>query len=144
MQCPKCKSDLRRVNLRGIEVDRCTSCQGLWLDYGELDQLEDTVLDDDYAKGSLMFRSSHGTLPCPRCAQPMRAFNYRAYSLELDFCQSEHGWWLDHGEEERVLALMEQQTKGLDRRASAEQEWSRFLRNAKSKSFLQKLKGLFR
>ncbi|MFQ5830020.1 MAG: zf-TFIIB domain-containing protein [Candidatus Methylomirabilia bacterium] len=144
MQCPRCKGDLRRADLQGIEVDRCSSCEGLWLDYGELDQLEDTVLDDDHAKGSLMFRSAPGGLSCPRCQQPMRAFSYRAYNLELDFCESEHGWWLDRGEEQRVLGLMEQQITGLARRASAQQEWGRFLRNARSKSFLEKVKGLFR
>lgn len=144
MRCPRCKGDLRRVAFRGIQVDRCASCQGLWLDYGELDQLEDTILDDDHVKGSLMFSSRHGDLTCPRCEQPLRAFSYRAYSLELDFCPSEHGWWLDSGEEKRVLELMEQQIKGLERRAGAETEWARFLRNVGSKSFLEKLKDLFR
>ena len=144
MQCPRCKCDLHQEKMRGIEVDRCTSCEGIWLDYGELDQLEDLVLDDDHAKGSLMFRSSAGELQCPRCQQTMRAFNYRSYNLELDFCENEHGWWLDHGEEKRVLALMKQRTKDLDRKGSAEQEWASFLRNAKSSSFLGKFKDLFR
>ncbi|MFQ5899592.1 MAG: zf-TFIIB domain-containing protein [Candidatus Methylomirabilia bacterium] len=144
MQCPRCKGNLRKMDSQGIEVDRCTSCEGLWLDYGELDQLEDRVLDDDHAKGTLMFRSRPGDLSCPRCQQPMRAFNYRAYNLELDFCESQHGWWLDPGEEKRVLELMEQQITGLARRASAEQEWARFLRNARSKPFLEKVKALFR
>ena len=144
MLCPRCKGELRQESLQGIEVDRCTSCEGLWLDYGELDQLEDVVLDDDHAKGSLMFRSRPGELPCPHCQQAMRAFNYRAYNLELDFCENEHGWWLDHGEEKRVLELMEQRIKDLGRSTSAEQEWARFLKNAKSKSFLKKVKGLLR
>ena len=144
MRCPRCEGELQQDKLQGIQVDRCTSCEGLWLDYAELDQLEDTVLDDDHAKGSLMFRSSPGKLRCPRCQQPMRAFNYRAYELELDFCESEHGWWLDRDEEKRVLELMEQRIKNLARKGTAEQEWARFLRNAKSKSFLEKFKGLFR
>jgi hypothetical protein len=30
---------LREINHRGINVDRCFSCDGLWLDAGELDVL---------------------------------------------------------------------------------------------------------
>ena len=144
MRCPRCEGELRQEDLKEIKVDRCSSCKGLWLDYGELDQLEDTVLDDDHAKGSLMFRFSPGELQCPRCQKPMRAFNYRAYNLELDFCENEHGWWLDSGEEKRVLELMGKRINDLSRSVSAQQEWGRFLKNAKSKSFLDKFKGLFR
>ncbi|MBI4336502.1 MAG: zf-TFIIB domain-containing protein [Chloroflexi bacterium] len=144
MQCPRCQGELRPEELKGIEVDRCASCHGLWLDYAELDQLEDRVLDDDHAKGSLMFRSFRSDLACPRCQQPMQAFNYRAYDLELDFCENQHGWWLDRGEEERVLQIMERRIKDLHRTGSAEQEWARFLQNTKSKSFLKKMRGLFR
>jgi len=27
------------VHYRGVEVDTCARCQGVWLDYGELDQV---------------------------------------------------------------------------------------------------------
>jgi hypothetical protein len=38
-RCPKCASPLVELHLRGIEVDRCSGCQGIWLDFGELDRL---------------------------------------------------------------------------------------------------------
>ena len=41
MKCPKCNSDLSIEKFKGVEVDRCPSCKGLWLDYHEMDQLED-------------------------------------------------------------------------------------------------------
>ena len=46
MNCPRCNDELEVENYKGIEVDRCSQCQGMWLDYGELDQLEDVVLDE--------------------------------------------------------------------------------------------------
>jgi ribosomal protein L37AE/L43A len=55
MDCPRCKTALRIEDYRGIEVDRCPQCQGMWLDYGELDQLEDKVLDKDDLKGTLVY-----------------------------------------------------------------------------------------
>jgi len=144
MDCPRCHSELRVENYQGIEVDRCPNCEGMWLDYGELDQLEDTVFDKDELKASLMFRSFEGELICPKCGGRMQRFNYRDYNLELDFCEQGHGTWLDAGEEKRVLELMEQRIKDLDRKAKAEAEWGDFLRKLGSPSFFDKVKGLFR
>lgn len=39
MKCPKCGHELREEELEGISVDRCTFCEGLWLDASELEQL---------------------------------------------------------------------------------------------------------
>ncbi len=144
MKCPRCHAELRVEDYRDIEVDRCKNCGGMWLDYGELDQLEDKVLDQDELKGGLMFRSFEGELVCPKCEGRMQRFNYRAYGVELDFCEQEHGVWLDAGEEERVLELMKQRIKDLGRKAKAEVEWGDFLAKLRSPSFLSKAKRLFR
>ncbi len=48
MKCPKCGMELIKVDYRGIEVDKCSACEGVWLDAGELDavaKLEKSVLD---------------------------------------------------------------------------------------------------
>ncbi len=39
MKCPKCGADLRTEEYHGIQVDRCTECDGLWFDAGEAEQL---------------------------------------------------------------------------------------------------------
>lgn len=36
MKCPKCGEDMSEVELSGIKVDRCTACDGLFFDKGEL------------------------------------------------------------------------------------------------------------
>ena|SRR5216117_3440215 len=43
-RCPKCAGELVPVPYRGVELDKCSRCQGVWLDFGELDQVvtEDT------------------------------------------------------------------------------------------------------
>jgi hypothetical protein len=38
-RCPKCGAELIPVPYRGIELDKCSRRQGLWLDFGELDQI---------------------------------------------------------------------------------------------------------
>jgi hypothetical protein len=47
MHCPKCGMDLIEVDYKTLKVDRCSACDGLWLDAGELEaavKLEKSVL----------------------------------------------------------------------------------------------------
>ena len=144
MKCPRCNIALKLEKYRGIEVDKCSGCEGMWLDHPELGELEDKVFDEGLVKGTMRFTSNSGDLLCPTCGKHMHWFRYRHYNLELDFCEEEHGFWLDKGEERRVLEIMEQRGKDLKRSASAEVEWNKFLSNINSKSFLDKVKDLFR
>ena len=144
MDCPKCGSNLKAQKYKGIEVDRCDSCEGMWLDYLELDQLEDTVLDSDELKGSMITRRNEGELSCPKCQAQMDQFRYRFNELWLDVCPEEHGFWLDKGEEKRVLELMEQRTRDMKRSAGAEEQWARLLGRVRNKSFFRKIKDSLR
>jgi RNA polymerase-binding transcription factor DksA len=48
MRCPKCGMELKELRFRDVQVDRCFSCNGTWLDAGELEKLakgeEDSVM----------------------------------------------------------------------------------------------------
>jgi hypothetical protein len=39
MRCPKCGVKLNTVNHHDVTVEECPSCQGMWLDRGELEIL---------------------------------------------------------------------------------------------------------
>ncbi len=39
MHCPKCGMELHPVPYRGVTLDKCFSCQGVFLDDGELEKL---------------------------------------------------------------------------------------------------------
>ena len=39
MHCPKCGMQLHEIDYKGVKVDKCVSCDGIWLDAGELEQL---------------------------------------------------------------------------------------------------------
>lgn len=39
MHCPKCGSELDEITFRGVKVDKCLACGGVFLDDGELEQL---------------------------------------------------------------------------------------------------------
>ena len=37
MKCPKCGMELIEIDYRGIKIDRCSACEGVWLDAGEIE-----------------------------------------------------------------------------------------------------------
>ena len=48
MRCPKCGMELIAIDYKGIEVDKCSECEGIWLDAGELEavsKLEKSSID---------------------------------------------------------------------------------------------------
>ncbi len=49
MKCPKCGSDMEEISLAQILVDKCTECEGIYFDQGELE----TLLESQEPKGFL-------------------------------------------------------------------------------------------
>ena len=59
--CPKCDVNLEPLSpmdAKDLIVDRCPSCQGFWLDKGELDRMKDVaaVVDSEIAKNMKYFQ----------------------------------------------------------------------------------------
>jgi hypothetical protein len=40
MHCPKCGMQMQEIQFRGVDVDVCFSCNGIFLDAGEIEQIE--------------------------------------------------------------------------------------------------------
>ena len=122
-----------------IEVESCPNCRGMWLDSNELDKLEDVVFDDDTHKGSLVHFQSNTNYPCPHCGTSLDEFQYRLNDLKLDYCATnDHGFWLDAGEDERVMSIMQQRAGDIQRKVDAEAAWKQTL--IEMHSFLRKRK----
>ena len=135
MKCPRDNAELKVEHHHGIEVDHCPECNGRWLDHHELDHLEATVPSTEEERlATIQFSRRDSELNCPTCGKQMTAFNYRAYGLELDTCDDEHGFWLDAGEDGRVRDIIEERVKNLERSANAEAAWDRFLDGLGGKS----------
>ena len=55
MKCPICKDvTLLMSEKKGIEIDYCPECRGIWLDRGELEKLieKETAYNDNYYQES--------------------------------------------------------------------------------------------
>jgi Zn-finger nucleic acid-binding protein len=143
MKCPNCDAELMEKTRNGVEMEICPSCDGMWLSAQELVQLEDKVFDfGDDEKGSLMLGSTPSTRKCPQCGKPMKSFQYRLFDLAMDFCEDQHGYWLEPGEDKRVLTLMKEEEKNLGRSVLAEDRFSAHLQYLRSGSLMDRLRDL--
>ncbi|GGX27706.1 hypothetical protein GCM10010297_56620 [Streptomyces malachitofuscus] len=48
MQCPKCRAPMHTYNRNGVQIEQCSGCRGIFLDYGELESL--TRLESQWAQ----------------------------------------------------------------------------------------------
>jgi Zn-finger nucleic acid-binding protein len=145
MKCPNDNTDLASAKRDGLDVESCPKCNGMWLSRPELEQLEDEAFHlGDEEKGTLMAEPEPSSRACPQCGKPMQSFQYRFYDLQLDYCEDGHGFWLDAGEDSRVLDLMKEEEARLKRSGRAEQSWAAHLQHLRSPSIIEKVRDLFR
>jgi Zn-finger nucleic acid-binding protein len=141
LKCPKCSVDFVSAVRHKIAVHACPSCKGMWFQRQELEELEDEAFDfGEHEKGTLVPSSTPTTLKCPECAAPLRRFQYRFYDMEMEFCENQHGYWLENDEDTRVLELMRQEEQGEERRLRVEDRWAATLRRMRSGSLLERLR----
>jgi Zn-finger nucleic acid-binding protein len=116
MECPVDHVKLENVPYEGsVRVDRCPRCQGMWLDEGELEAIENTIyhttlveessIETEELAVAMAKHKADAPLQCPLCAGEMARREYGYCSLVLiDTCPSCMGIWLDGGE----VQLLEQ------------------------------------
>ena len=102
MRCPKCRADMVQIDYEGTQIDRCTTCRGIWFDVGEIEILRDkqaaAVIDTGDAK---IGKQSNviDSYQCPRCSGPMlKVVDPRQTHIWYETCNSCHGSYLDAGE----------------------------------------------
>ncbi len=52
MKCPQCQTALQMTDRKGIEIDYCPNCRGIWLDRGELDKIIERSAADTFGEDS--------------------------------------------------------------------------------------------
>ena len=113
MRCPRCNYPLAILEYEKIEIDYCLSCQGVWLDRGELELIVASVDEIPLApdKGA-----REKPLRCPHCGKKMeKVQGGKDQRILLDRCKNGHGLWFDGGELE---AILRHEKNGVDNRIS--------------------------
>ena len=105
MQCPKCYHELQHQQFGEVEVDQCLTCQGVWLDLGELPVLRQQK-NTNYSQASGE-TAVYDVLSasCPRCGgdgDMTRVHDLKRPEIVLDSCPVCYGIWLDGGELDKL------------------------------------------
>ena len=111
MQCPKCARESleRRLGPKGVIVDMCPTCGGVWLDQGEIYAYARSprrvyeMLKKAYTK------TSGSPRKCPRCIRPLSEVRIPAASLVIEACPGCGGNWFDKGEVAQLGRALEAQ-----------------------------------
>jgi len=107
MDCPVCKNAMITFELTEVEIDFCTTCDGFWLDAGELELL---LGNPEKAKHLLHSFKIHSNprekrRKCPICLKKMQKIivGLSTPALLIDKCPKGDGLWFDKGELQNVL-----------------------------------------
>ena len=71
MICPKCNNEMTQVVKYGVPIDSCVSCNGVWLDKGELGELMARIIQTSSTLDRELSR-----------VQPLRPDHDRSYDQE--------------------------------------------------------------
>ena len=106
MNCPVCKEPMIVLEHESIEVDYCVSCQGIWLDAGEIELLlGDAVWSGFLESGDLSRARGEARRRCPICRTKMdKAVTTGPSPVVYDRCPRGDGLWFDKDELAAVLA----------------------------------------
>ena len=104
MQCPKCQTEMTVKTYKGVEIDRCPSCKGIFLDKGEMEKIEDQQMGaiiDICAYSQKKEEMNAVAATCHRCGQKMMSLKGAAETV-FDWCDKCEGIFLDKGELARL------------------------------------------
>lgn len=103
MKCPVCNVEMKVVKYKGVEVDYCEKCKGVWFDLKEIDQLSDGVKEFNIVEPrlenmKLMKDINESVRECPRCGKEMDKVTMNAKPPIFDYCPNDCGYWFDADE----------------------------------------------
>ncbi len=114
LSCPGCKNPLKQSNNKGVRVDECENCKGIWFDEGELKAARDNT--DKYLRwlDFVIFEekpgkysTSESNRQCIRCEEKLRTLTFMHSKVVIDACPKCKGIWLDNQEFQKIIKYLE-------------------------------------
>jgi len=119
--CIKCNSAQEPIVIQGVEIDRCVSCGGIWLDGGEIKELvaqrtdpsSDAQLEASIARlskargggGAPAGEANVATTACPACQGKLTVASFGDANVEQ--CNACDGIFVDRGELAKAMKLVD-------------------------------------
>jgi len=106
MNCPNCISSPLKAKLtkKGVEIDHCARCGGMWLDEGEIYSFSKKPKE----LAEVLERAIANTQPSkrlsPKTNQPMKKVPLMGGKLTIDICPRSNGVWLNAGEGKKLIS----------------------------------------
>ncbi len=104
MQCPKCNSSFQTEEFRGVTIDRCSGCKGMYLDADKLENLkdehysQDKSVDTAYPKDGKNY-DKVDDIQCPVCNANMdKISDPEQPHIWMEACPTCNKVFLDAGE----------------------------------------------
>ncbi len=110
LSCPRCnkETEFKKGSIMDIEVSKCTSCSGIWLDSGEVQSLIGDVTEETSEERNKVPEGTAAAGACPRCRVSLSRWGNMPESLKdlyIDFCPACMGLWFDKGEFKELFRI---------------------------------------
>ena len=94
MKCPVCKDvTLLMSEKKGVEIDYCPECRGIWLDRGELEKLiekEEKFVEEEYSRRRDYERKEYDKDNYDRRVNDKKDYDRREYESKDSYCFMSH------------------------------------------------------
>ncbi|MFP6658089.1 MAG: zf-TFIIB domain-containing protein, partial [Pirellulales bacterium] len=100
-KCVTASLKRHKVQKTDVVVDACTSCQGIWFDANELNEVLPTAIKDLRVPND----ANPTEITCPKCLIPLKSFKYPQTYVEIDMCAECKGLWLNRSELKEVKII---------------------------------------
>ena len=121
MKCPKCQIEMETKNVKGVSLDECSRCKGIWFDSGELDKIKEDVDPDvrwihfDLWKKMGKFQVTFQPLPCPKEHRTnLRSLYFEAVDVKIQFCPTCAGIWLQAGDFNLIVQALIKEAENME------------------------------
>ena len=102
-KCSKCSSEMKAtLTKKGVLIDVCTACQGVWLDQSEINFIVKNKKEiRDYEHNGLQ-NPRDTQYSCPHCKTSLKKGSLPGFSFQVEECPDCKGLYLDKNEYKKL------------------------------------------
>lgn len=100
-ECPNCGGRFESIRVGTVVIDRCQTCNGLWMDERELEKVltaDHSALKEKREQSQPGLNKSGKKGRCPRCGGTLIVLTNLRANVKTDSCSVCYGVFLDRGE----------------------------------------------
>jgi len=107
--------------VKGINLDECGKCKGIWFDPGELDEIKGVFqpdlrwMDFDLWKNLGDFQVASQPVSCPQGhGTDLRSLYFKEVDVKIQFCPVCEGIWLQADDLQKIIVALLREAEALE------------------------------